>query len=309
MAEVGYPMTKNERPVILVAGAINTDLVAMMDRAPEAGETITGRSFAIHGGGKAANQAVAAARSGAKVALVGSVGADDFGTARLADLRNDGIDVDWVRINADVSSGVALILVDESGENRIAYIPAATLTVPLEHGLRALDATDPAYILAANELPNEALDALFRQGQAAGVAIAFNAAPDPEAARNLVPHVSILIVNQGEVAALAGNDISDLSALAGHLGSEFGCSVVLTAGADGAYAWHEGVAFHIPGEHVEVVDTTGAGDTFCGALVAELATGAGFEEAVAYGVKAASLSVQRAGAQSSIPTRNEVEPG
>ena len=300
-------MSKQGSPLILVAGAINTDLVATMERAPEAGETITGRSFAIHGGGKAANQAVAAARSGGRVALVGSVGDDDFGKARLADLENDGIDVGWVRVNPGVTSGVALILVDERGENRIAYIPAATLTVPVDHVRRALDATEPGFILAANELPNAALEELFRGGQAAELTIAFNATPDPETARNLLPYVSILIVNEGEAVALSDGKQGDLGALARRLGDEYGCSVVLTAGPDGAYAWHEGRDIHVPGIEVDVVDTTGAGDTFCGALVAELSTGSGFEEAVAYGVKAASLSVTREGAQSSIPKRAEVE--
>lgn len=303
-------MARHEGRLILVAGAINTDLVATMERAPEAGETITGRSFAIHGGGKAANQAVAVARSSGSVALVGSVGSDDFGKARLADLRNDGVDVDWVRVNPDVSSGVALILVDERGENRIAYIPAATLTVTGEHVSRALEATNPAYVLAANELPNEALEMLFRKSQAAGITIAFNAAPDPEHARNLLAHVEILIVNEGEALALSGDrEQRDLPALAKHLGTVYQCSVVLTAGARGAYAWHENREFHVPGVEVDVVDTTGAGDTFCGAMVADLAAGAGFDDAVAYGVRAASLSVRRAGAQSSIPTRAEVAAG
>jgi ribokinase len=300
-------VSTDKPPVILVAGAINTDLVATMERAPEAGETVTGRSFAIHGGGKAANQAVAAARAGTRVALVGSVGDDDFGKARLTDLKGDGIDVEWVRVNDDAPSGVALILVDERGENRIAYVPAATLTVPVEHALRALEAIGPDYILAANELPNEALRELFQRGQAGGATIVLNAAPDPATARNLVPYVSILIVNQGEAVALSGVEDGDPATLAQRLGSEFGCSVVLTAGADGAFAWDKGSAFHIPGELVDVVDSTGAGDTFCGAFVAELANGSGFAEALEYGVRSASLSVQRAGAQSSIPTRAEVE--
>ncbi len=293
---------------ILVAGAINTDLVAVVGRAPAAGETVTGSAFSIHGGGKGANQAVAVARSGGNVFLAGAVGDDDFGLDRLADLTIDGVGTSWVIVNEREPSGVALILVDDGGENRIAYIPGATSTVPPVHVLAALGAVEPGFVLATNELPPETLAALFIAARRDNARIVFNATPDPERARELVRDVSILIVNEGEAAALldlgAASTIEGAVASLLDLGPE---TVILTAGANGACTGtRNGLQWHRP-PIIDVVDTTGAGDTFCGALVCELARGVALVDAVRYGVVASALSVTRPGAQSSIPTRNDID--
>ena len=189
---------------ILVAGAINTDLVASMKRAPCAGETITGTGFGIHGGGKGANQAVAAARSGGDVVLIGATGDDDFGRARRADLDRDQVDTSWVRVSRDVASGVALIFVEEGGENRIAYVPGATLTVPEQHVLEAVHAVRPSFVLATNELPPATTLALLVEARRAGARVVLNATPDPETVAPLLPYVSILIVNEGEACGPPG---------------------------------------------------------------------------------------------------------
>ncbi|MGN6484746.1 MAG: PfkB family carbohydrate kinase, partial [Thermomicrobiales bacterium] len=200
---MGGKSEEREVPRVLVGGAINTDLVATVERAPEAGETISGKGFAIFGGGKGANQAVAAARAGAHVALIGAVGEDDFGSARRADLERDGIDLAFVHTTREAASGVALITVEASGENRIAYIPGAVATVTPETAKAAVDAVRPAVVLAPNELTQTTLLELFGSAMDCGAAVIFNAAPDPELARGLLPLVDVLIVNEGEAAAIA----------------------------------------------------------------------------------------------------------
>lgn len=293
---------------ILVAGAINTDLVASMRRAPEAGETITGTSFAIHGGGKGGNQAVAIARSGGDVHLVGSIGNDDFGRARLADLKREGADTGWVRVNDQVASGVALIFVEDGGENRIAYVPGATRTVPAAHAAAACHAVTPSFVLAPNELPHDSLVLLFRAARAIDARVIFNATPDPESASDLLEWVSVLIVNQIEARTLLEVDsMPDPLAAVTQLMGAGPETVILTVGKDGAWIGdRNGVDQYRP-PPVEVIDTTGAGDTFCGAFTAELATGATTRDSVKYAVTASALSVTKPGAQSSIPTRAEVE--
>src|SRR5829696_6511992 len=163
---------KRGRPVlnggVLVAGAINTDLVARVQRAPAAGETITGQSFQIFGGGKGANQALACARSGSPTMMLGAVGNDEFGKQRLADLRADGIDIESVVLSDTAASGVALIVVEASGEHRIAYVPGATATVSADDALAAIRHGQSRIVLSTIKLPAPALGALFRQAQAMG---------------------------------------------------------------------------------------------------------------------------------------------
>lgn len=292
---------------ILVAGAINTDLVATVARAPLAGETVTGTSFAIYAGGKGANQAVAIARSGGDAYLVGAIGEDEFGRARLTGLIEDGVHTQSVMERTGQTSGVALILVEDGGENRIAYVPGATRTVSPSHLEAAFAGIQPSFVLATNELPHEALGTLFTLARSAGVTVVFNATPEPETAHDLIHNVSILIVNEGEAAVLLDDEaVAEAEAAAASLLELGPDTVILTVGANGAcVGTSDGIAWHRP-PSVEVVDTTGAGDTFCGAFASELARGASIDDAVRYGVLASALSVTRPGAQSSIPTREEI---
>lgn len=293
---------------ILVAGAINTDLVAYVDRAPDAGETVTGQSFEMHGGGKGANQAVASARAGASVVMLGGVGQDAFGSARTTDLADEGIDTSRIQRFDDVPSGVALITVESTGENRIAYIPAATRSVAPEHARQVVEDVSPRLVLAANELSTACHEAVFSWAKEREIPVVFNVAPYSHDARDVLHLVDVLIVNRVEARALLGEpDISMASEELGRALMALGvANVVITLGGDGVVGISSEGTLRIEGRKMDVVDTTGAGDTFCGAFSTRLLEGATFKEALTWGNIAGALAVTRRGAQSSIPTRDDI---
>jgi ribokinase len=294
---------------LLVVGAINTDLVATMKRAPEAGETITADGFGTFGGGKGANQAVSAARNGATVFMLGACGDDANGRTRIDDLKSVGIDTTWVRIDPDYPSGVALIFVEPHGENRIAYVPGATLHIPVDHCGRCFEAISPSIVLAANELPTACLEHLFTVAKTLGSRIILNATPDPVNANSLLGAVEILIVNEGEARELLdiGPESSlDITSVRDLL--DFGPStIVVTLGAQGAIAVTTDGVVTVSPPSVNVVDSTGAGDAFCGAFAASLARDESLEHAVRYGVYAGALATEIPGAQASSPTKEAIE--
>jgi ribokinase len=295
---------------VLVAGAINTDLVARLRVAPEAGETVTGSAFAIFGGGKGANQATAAARSGAPTGMLGALGDDDFGRQRRADLEAEGVDITAVATTNDAASGVALITVEEStGQNRIAYVPGATLTVTAEQATAAIARVRPDVLLTTLELPLETLSVLYDEARAIGTTILLNAAPEAATGRELLARTDVLIVNESEAADLLDQVVQPQDAKEAALSLlDLGPrAVVITLGKEGAVITNSGTVTHIPAPEVKVVDTTGAGDAFCGAMAAGLAAGLDPVEAARIGVITGSLATTRHGAQPSIPTRAEVE--
>ncbi len=293
---------------VLVAGAINTDLVARVHRAPEAGETVTGSEFNVFGGGKGANQALACARSGAPTVMLGALGHDDFGRQRLADLQADGIDVESVRLTEGVASGVALIVVDDRGENRISYVPGATLTIAPETAMAAFARRKPSIVLTTLELPSNSLEALFHEARGSGSKVIVNATPEPASGKALLPLADVLIVNETEALELLGeSDVSDWVAVAARLRTLGPAWVIITIGPDGAIADLGGKVWRVPAPPVTVVDTTGAGDSFCGAFAARLAEGGDPVDALRAGVAAGTLAVTVAGAQRSMPKRAEVD--
>ncbi len=292
---------------ILVAGTINTDLVARTRRAPGAGETVTGLSFAIFGGGKGANQAVAAARAGGQVAMLSGVGDDDFGRQRLDDLAAESISTETVIATGRAASGVALITVEESGQNRIAYVPGAGWEVGPEDAVAALDAWKPDVVLSTLELRRDLLETLFRETKSRGIPLICNATPEPSEGRELAALADVLVVNEQEALELAGISGSDWAAVAADLARLGPDVVIVTLGSAGALVWASGETTEIAALPVEVVDTTGAGDAFCGAFSAFYAKGMRAAGAAAKAVVAGSLSVTRAGAQPSIPTLEEIE--
>ena len=286
-----------------MAGSINTDLVARVEAAPAAGETVTGSEFGIFPGGKGANQAVAAARSGAAVAMLGAVGEDDFGRKRLAELEDEGIEVGHVGRVGDRASGVALILVEGGGQNRIAYVPGATLAVRPEEAVAAVELTRPAVVLATLELPIPVLEAMYLAARGSGAAVVLNATPEPTRGRDLVAQSNVLVVNETEAVALLGSGEATQTrkGMAQALGAWGPSVVVVTLGEDGVLLLEGGRVTEIEAPTVEVVDTTGAGDAFCGVMAAWLATGATAEEATRAGVVAGALAVTKHGAQPSMP--------
>ena len=227
---------------ILVAGTINTDLVVRTRRAPEAGETITGLSFASFGGGKGANQAVAAARAGGEVSMLSGVGIDDFGRQRRADLEAEFVSTAAVITTDRAASGVALITVEESGQNRIAYVPGAGWEVSPSNAIAALDLVRPDIVLSTLELKLDTLKALFQAAQDRRITMICNGTPEPLEGRELIPFADVLIVNEQEALELAGEPERDWMMVAAALAELGPPIVILTLGAEGALVWAHGSA-------------------------------------------------------------------
>ncbi|MEY4227314.1 MAG: hypothetical protein RL190_2071 [Actinomycetota bacterium] len=278
---------------VVVVGSVNVDLVVRVGRLPAPGETVSGGVFARHGGGKGANQAVAAARAGARTAIVGRVGTDADGDAALAELAAAGVDVAHVSRDPEAHTGVALIAVDGDGRNQIAVAPGANRAIgPFPAGL--LDG-DPGCVRLSIEAPDPVLVEAAQAARAAGWAVVCNPAPQRDLDPALLATRPLLVPNEHEAAALTGMD--DPEAAARLLAGRSGAPVVVTLGAAGALVVADGAATRVPAPAVDVVDTTGAGDALCGTLAAGLAAGRVLGDAVGDAVEAASHSTTRAGAR------------
>ena len=288
---------------VVVLGSLNVDLVTRVRRLPRPGETVSGDDLRRHPGGKGANQAVAAARAGARVRMVGACGTDDAGEVVLAGLVDDGVDVSRVRRLADVPTGTATILVEDGGENVIAIGPGANAhweDVDVADALRGIAPGD--VLLLQLEVPLAVTLAAARTARAAGAVVVLNAAPLEASVPRLLDDVDLLVVNEHEIRAVCGVADGVSGSLAVALASSAGLDVVVTLGADGALLCRPGQ----PPEQcaapaVDALDTVGAGDTFAGYLAAGLADGQHHLPAVRRAVTAASVAVTRHGAQTAIP--------
>jgi ribokinase len=283
---------------VLVIGSINADLVVTLDRLPEAGETVTGGRFARHGGGKGANQAVAAARAGARVRFAGAVGDDDLGAAAIELLAAEGVDVGPIARLEGETTGVALIAVDREGRNQIAVASGANARVDAALVARAVEAAalrPGDVVLLGFEVPDAAVVAGARAAAEAGARAILNPAPARDLPAGVLEAGVLLTPNGLEAAALTGE--TDAAAAARALARRTSAPVVVTVGADGALLADGDGIVEIRAPEVDVVDTTGAGDAFNGVLAAGLAAGAGIEDAARRAVEAASASVRRAGAR------------
>ena len=293
--------------MITVFGSINFDLIGGVERLPRPGETVSGGAFATAAGGKGANQALAAARAGARVRMVGAVGRDDFATPALALLREGGVDLTGLR-EVEGATGVALILVDGAGENVIAVMPGANATVG-EADAEALQFGPDDVLLLQLEVPVHGIEAVARRAKRAGARVLLNFAPFRADALGLLPHVTHLIVNESEcdlVAASLAVSGTDTVDQARTLAAKLDLNVVATLGKEGAIAASGGEVFTAPALAVQVVDTVGAGDTFCGYLATALEEGGALADGLALAAAAGSLACTRPGAQPSIPKRAEV---
>ncbi len=304
----------NQSPTVVVVGAVNVDLVVVAPRLPGPGETVVGGGLQTYGGGKGANAAVAAARAGATVRLIGAVGADDTGAAALAELVEEGVDVGFVAVLAGESTGVALIVVDDRGENQIAVGAGANAAVTADYVRRCLRAALPSAgcVLVSTEVPSAVVAVAVEAAAAAGVVCILNPAPVLPVVAELLAFGPILTPNDSELsdlAALLGDASGDIVvAAASRLVARTHQPVVVTRGGDGVLVvTADLVAQQVPAPTVTARDTTGAGDTFNGVLAARLACGDDLTTAVPVAVAAASLSVTQVGARGGMPTRSEIE--
>jgi ribokinase len=281
---------------VYVVGSVNLDLVVRAATLPAPGVTVTGGTFERHGGGKSANQAVAAARAGAAVRMVGAVGQDDLGDEAIADLAAEGVDIEGVQRLASAATGVALIVVDDAGENQIAVASGANAELDpatVEAALAGAEAGGVA--LLGLEVPDAVVLAAARAARAAGLQVVLNPAPARPLADALLALSPVLTPNEPEAAALSGE--ADPEAAARALAARSGGAVVVTIGPEGALIAEGGSLERVPAPKVEAVDTTGAGDAFNGALAASLAGGAVLADAVRAAVAVAAESVRRPGAR------------
>jgi ribokinase len=294
-------------PDVIVVGSVNTDLVVSVERLPGPGETVTGGAFERHGGGKGANQAVAAARAGASVAFVGAVGDDDLGSEALALLEREGIDVSGVRRLPDAPTGVAAIVVDARGENQIAVASGANARVAGADVARALDGrTAPRGVVLSNlEVPDEAVLAAADAAASAGMTMVLNPAPARPLDDEVLRRGPVLTPNEGEATALSGEEDAGRAARA--LGERTGAPVVVTLGARGALLVDGGRATVLDAYRVDAVDTTGAGDAFNGVLGARLARGLSLDEALPYALAGAALAVTVAGAREGMASSDRID--
>ena len=292
---------------IAVVGSANLDLVVEVDTIPLVGETVLGGDLRRIPGGKGANQAVAAARLGRYVAMIGRLGDDEGGTMLRSALDGDGVDTHHLLTTADVPNGVALISVGADGDNAIVVSPGANGRVApadIEAAGAVLDTA--AVTLLQLEVP---LDAVAAAAARAGGTVILNPAPaSPEPLpMSLLADVDVLVPNQTELATIAGHDGPVDRATAAELAIRLPSpSVIVTLGAEGALVVLDGEATHVPAPVVRPVDTTAAGDSFCGALADGLVRGLDLVEATHWAVRVGAATTQRPGAQPSLPTPDEV---
>jgi ribokinase len=296
---------------VLVVGSSNTDMIIRVPRIPKPGETVLGGAFSMAPGGKGANQAVAAARAGGRATFVARVGDDLFGERALANFEADGIDTRFVFRSPGAPSGIALITVDDRGENSISVASGANALLSAADIERAGDAFGSAdIVLLQLESPLDAVEAAVRKAGEKGIPVILNPAPARPLADDLVNRVAVLTPNEHEAELLAGVPVRDergAREAAARLRARGPAAVVVTLGERGAYASSREFEGLVPAFKVVPVDTTAAGDVFNGALAAALAGKAPLAEALRFASAAAAISVTRPGAQPSAPTRAEIE--
>lgn len=290
---------------IVVVGSLNMDLVVRSPRHPQPGETLLGTEFHTFPGGKGANQAVAAARLGGQVKMIGRVGADAFGDALIQTLSQDGVDTRHIARLQDAPTGVALITVDAAGQNTIVVVPGANGELSPPDLLAAESAFETASVVVMQlEIPLLTVAYAADLARRRGACVVLNPAPAQPLGTTL-KQVDVLIPNQPEAALLTG--AASARDAAKRLRASGVRSVIVTLGEDGVLVVEGETETHLPPHRVSVVDTTAAGDAFVGAFAVALAEGRSTREAAAWGNAAGALAVTRAGAQPSLPSRAELE--
>jgi len=295
---------------ILVIGSSNTDMVVKTNHFPAPGETILGGKFLVNAGGKGANQAVAAARLGGDVTFIGKIGVDIFGKQAVEQLKNEGIDVEFVVTDLENPSGVALITVDNKGENSIVVASGSNGTLDendIDKALKAFD--DAEFVLMQLEIPLSTVEYVARLANGQNKNVILNPAPAAPLSDELIKRLYLITPNETEAEILTGIKVTDTETAlnAASVLHEKGVEIVIiTMGSAGAFVSANGSHEVIKTSKVEAVDTTAAGDTFNGALVVALSEGKTLHESIVFANKAATISVTRIGAQASVPYRTEI---
>ena len=294
---------------IVVIGSSNTDMTVVADRLPVPGETVLGGKFAMGQGGKGANQAVAAQRLGGDVTFICKLGRDIFGENAIKEYKKDGMDTSKI-MYSDQPSGVALISVDTHAENCIVVASGANgdITVDdIEANRKEIE--EAAILLLQLEIPVEAVVRAAKIGHEAGVCVVLNPAPACDLPEEIFQYLSLIIPNQTEIALMTGieaNDEEGAAKAVEALQAKGTKDVIVTMGSKGSMVYHEGQATFVPSRKVNAVDTTAAGDTYCGGLCVALSEGKDIIEAARFATASSALTVQKRGAQDSIPYRKDV---
>lgn len=298
------------KPKVVVVGSFMMDLVIKAERRPQKGETLIGQQFGMFGGGKGNNQAIAAARLGGAVTMVGRLGRDSFGDTLMDALVEEGVEVGFIVRDAEAGTGVASPVIDADGDNSIIIVPRANMRLSAADVERAATAISDADVLLLQlEVPISASQRAAEIAKSSGTKVILNPAPARDLPDSFLAQVDILTPNQVETEYLSGVKVSDSESAerAARVLLDKGVSaVILTLGDSGVLLFKRGASTRMPAYKVEVVDTTAAGDAFCGALAIGLARGEALEDAVAFANAAGALAVTALGAAPSMPTATQI---
>ncbi|MGL4989011.1 MAG: ribokinase [Cetobacterium sp.] len=294
---------------VVVVGSINMDLVTICERAPRGGETLLGKKFMQIPGGKGANQAVAIGKMMSNVSMLGKVGTEGMGDILLNAMKKDGVDVSNIEYS-DEATGIAKIIVEDNGQNRIIVVPGANYSVDNEYIDRHIDIIKNCDIVVAQlEIPVETVKYTLKKAKEFGKTTILNPAPARELDAEIISNSDYIIPNETELEILSGIPVTDEESVvkAAHVLLDAGVKgLIVTLGSKGSMFINKEVKKSFPAYKVKAIDTTAAGDSFIGGFVNGLASGLTFEEAIGRGTKVAAISVTRIGAQTSIPTLEEV---
>ena len=298
---------------IIVLGSINMDLVVQTERAPRGGETLSGTSFQTIPGGKGANQAVAIARQGGAISMIGRVGNDGFGKELLNKLKENNVNIDHVKEDESCSTGVAMIIVEKNGQNRIIIVPGANGKVVNEDIDSAKGLFDHGgFLVTQLETPLSTVAYAIELAKKKNIKTVLNAAPAPDKPldREFLKGIDYLLVNETEAQMISGKTVDNLdSALnaAQELNKQTNGCIILTLGEKGSVTADGNSVWHTPSFKINAIDTTAAGDSFTGGLVSALQQGLSLKEAVIHANAAGALAACKLGAQPSLPTLSEIK--
>jgi ribokinase len=296
---------------IVVIGSSNVDLIMKMDHLPEKGETVTDADFMQVFGGKGANQAVGAVRAGGNVAFINCVGDDAYTAKMLDNFREDRLDIRYVFQENGIASGHALVMIGGDGNNYLSVAPGANYKLTLEKIDEAMPVIEEAaMIIIQYEIPAETIKYVFNIAEKKGIPVLWNFAPAREFDLTYLRKTSILVVNETEAEFLSGLPVktdAEVETAAGKLRAMGSKIVIITLGKRGSFALSDNEKMYMDAFKVEVVDTTSAGDVFCGALAVALIEGKNLEESLRFASAASALCVTKMGAQPSAPIRADIE--